>query len=210
MGMYLPQTGYSQELIAPFEAASQTAGTFGDATYRPDLDVFTGNTLTNNGASSFTFTRASVALLDTIPALLPTPFTPATQTAGTWTNALIGTEMPYGDTLVIVEPREPGDYHVRFAFADVPLSRETIYTVPDDVQSAIVRTMMFSNSTGSDKTVSLWVAGYLFIPLLTIPHDEPPVGEDFPTLPLEAGDEIEMVASASGVTCFIGGVEEVV
>jgi hypothetical protein len=108
-----------------------------------------------------------------------------------------------------VETRAAEDYLTRFYFGLVPTERTTIYTIPDDVDYASIRQISASNVGEEDSTLQLWIAGFQFIPLLTVPAGEPPVGESYPILTMRAGEMIEAQASASGVNLFIDGIESV-
>jgi hypothetical protein len=105
------------------------------------------------------------------------------------------------------ESRAADDYLTRFYFGLVPTDRTTIYTIPDDVDYASIRQISASNVGETDSTLQLWIAGLQFIPLLTVPAGEPPVGESYPILTMRAGEQIEAEASASGINLFIDGLE---
>jgi hypothetical protein len=139
------------------------------------------------------------------PYLVTVPYIRHTPSQVTWVAAVL---LPYEEEEE-VETRAAEDYLTRFYFGLTPVERTVIYTIPDDVDYASIRQISAANITDEDATISLWIAGYLFIPTLTVPAEEPPVGEDYPILTLRAGEVIEAQASVVGVNLFIDGIESV-
>lgn len=97
------------------------------------------------------------------------------------------------------------DLVAQFVIAAVPTSKTTMYTVPTG-RSAVVRWMDLVNTSGSSVTVDVWMNGVKWEDTRSVSaHDK---YQRDTLLYLQAGQLIEMQASASGVNGFIGGVEE--
>lgn len=98
------------------------------------------------------------------------------------------------------------DLVAQFVIASVPTSRTTMYTVPTG-RSAVVRWMDLVNTTGSSKTVDVWMNGVQWEATRSVPANDKYQRDTL--LYLQAGQLIEMQASAAGVNGFIGGVSEI-
>jgi hypothetical protein len=109
----------------------------------------------------------------------------------------------FGDTIVATWE---DDLVEQFVIQAMPTTRTTIYTVPAE-RSAIIRHIEMVNDTVDPKTVNVWLND------IKLESDqEIPAHQAFDRdgiWVLEAGQEVEVQASAAGCNIFVSGVAEV-
>lgn len=103
--------------------------------------------------------------------------------------------------------RANGDYPARFYGGNLAAARTTLYTALDNVYG-IIRHINLCNTTGSSKTVQIWVGGIQVDISAVVPANDARAVDVSMWLLLPT-QQLEMQASATGVTCVVYGIEQV-